>query len=200
LIHKEDVWSHADNWMSSASRDLFDHFYRCIKSTYKAQYSSKDKLKLIENIYHLREWKQNCFSAITDSAKKETVIPELITYIKSRTSTPSEREYLRDVVIEEKDIIYDPKVYDTFEDFFDNADHGWGDSKKCRTIVFDLYNNFMQDFSIDNLKKQLNDEKKEYLKSNEVDLQILSKFKNQKKEKIWYRFWIDYLREGIDLC
>lgn len=118
-LHKEDVWAEGDHWMSSASRDIFEHFYKAIRNTFMDRYKDPTIVECAENIVHQRLWSSNCFSLICESAKNKTV-PNLPGYKLGREKFPEELEYFRneDKVHHQVQGDFDEVIYKDFEHFF----------------------------------------------------------------------------------
>ena len=144
-FYKEDVWTQGDHWMSSASRDLFEHFYKSIKATFLNQFTDPKIQELIEKIYNVRKWESSMFAAYSEAAKNQTQA-HVIIYEEKRRPLPEEIEYIRDQIVERDSMTYDKTIYLDFDSFFTFADHGFIKSEKSRDIVYNLWKNFIKDF------------------------------------------------------
>lgn len=188
-IHKEDVWAEGDHWMSSASRDIFEHFYKAIRNTFMVRYQNQVILELAEQIIHQRTWSQNCYSLISEAAKNKT-IPVLPEYQLGREQFIEELEYFRnqDTVRSQTESDFDPVIYQDFDHFFKSANHGYGQDEESRDIIFQLYFNFMKPYSEELLIRQLASERNESeLFLNEMIDELLE-FNNQNQYKVFHKF------------
>lgn len=160
-FHKEDVWKSAPHWMSSASRDLFETFYKSIKSSFLNKFKD-DKIKeIVEKIHNVRKYERAVFSVAYKIAKKEIdySLDAFPIYEEKRLPLPDEQEFddERNVVPKDK-MTFDPIVYSDFEYFFYNADHGFFKTDSAIKTVYDLWILFMKEFTIEDLEKQFSEE------------------------------------------
>jgi hypothetical protein len=154
LISKEDVWKYGHHGMTSASRDIFEEFYKCIRSTFLNQFKEPLIAELIEQIYNIREWERDMFAAYSKAATARTNSIDLRLYKEQKINIPEEQELNNNqlVVINLSD--FDKVVYNDFESFFKNANHGYIRTEDGRQYADELWKIFIQDFSIKDLKDQ----------------------------------------------
>ena len=179
LLNKSDVWSNGNHWMSSASRDIFDDFYDSIAATFLNQFQTPEQIKALEELNALREWHIREIINISNSAQ-------------------SRRRYdIKKFKLHRKPIDwstpYEYKIIHTdFDDFFDNAPHGWCLDNGKETCL-GLYDLFIRDFSLENIQRVFNYEKEERIKDLEEDLNTLYEYLEQDK----YTKWFVFLRKRI---
>ena len=189
-IHKEDVWANAPTKMSSASRDIFEHFYKSIKYTFFHQF--KDYQEIIGKIQNSRNWSSACSLAFSEASRtrQELVLPK---YLDQSIPLPKEQEFAGNDVLEVNDTDYDHKIYSDFEDFYNNADHGYVKSKKGREICLRLYKCFIQEVSLETLTQQLHEELTETHKWNNYSIKALKEYREQSSPLSWHNWLSKYL-------
>lgn len=194
FLHKEDVWSKAPTRMSSASRDIFEHFYKAIKRTFKHQF--KDHQDTVGKIQNLRDWSCNCSSIVYESAKSRNVNITLPEYVERIAELPRETVFNGEEVLEVKEEDYDPKVYSDFEDFFMNADHGYYKTEKGRKVCLDLYRCFIQGVSKEKLQIQLKEEINSEKKWIENLISALNEYVKSESKLSWHQFLMNFPDEN----
>ena len=192
-IHKEDVWSKAPTKMSSASRDLFEYFYKAIKYTFLNQFKGHEEL--VGRLENARNWGDACSSAFYRAVENKQQV-ELPVYEDKIAPLPKENEFYRDEVLEVNDNDYDHRVYGNFEEFFEYADHGWMKSEKGKEICLRLYNCFMQEVTLDKLRQQLDNELSEIHWWNTHSLAALNQYLKANSNDSWGNFLMKYLENN----
>lgn len=125
--------------MTSASRDLFDHFYKAIKITFLEQFNDKEINSKVKQNLNLRKWSSEC-SIIIGNAKEnknlDSILP--ILNIKDELELPKEYEYKGDKIIPEEERIFDQNIDTTFNEFYNKANLflGW----EILTMVYIIQN------------------------------------------------------------
>jgi len=188
-LHKEDVWGNAPHWMTSASRDLFEHFYKAIKITFLEQFNDKEINSKVKQILNLRKWSSECSIIIGNAAKNKNldyILP--ILNIKDELELPKEYEYKGDKIIPEEERIFDQNIYSDFDDFYTKADHGWNISEKGRDICLGLYNHFIKKFDLNDLEEQMSHERKEINNWNSFLIKSLKEYVDSNSELKWHHF------------
>jgi hypothetical protein len=188
-IHKEDVWAEGNHWMTSASRDIYEHFYKAIRNTFIDRYKDPQLLEVAEQILHLREWFNHNYGLINVASKTKSM-PELTEYKVNRKAMPDEIEYFRneDRTHKQTENDFDPIIYPDFDSFFNKANHGYGTSEKSKRIIFDLYQLFMKQYSVGSLKLQLETEYKEKSQFLHDMLNDLKLFNGQSEYDKFHKF------------
>lgn len=188
--HKEDVWSKAPTKMSSASRDIFEHFYKAIKNTFKNQFINHQEL--VGRIQNLRDWSSNCSSLIYEAAKSQSANITLPDYVDRVAKLPEEHVYQGENVLEIKEDEYDPKIYSNFEDFFQNADHGYYKNDKGREVCLNLYRCFIQEVTKEKLQLQLQTELNSEKRWLEYLISALNEYVKKESNLSWHQFLMNY--------
>lgn len=189
-IHKEDVWANAPTKMSSASRDIFEHFYKAIKYTFLNQFQSHQEI--VGKIHNARNWANACSLAFSEASRsrQQVVLP---VYTAQAECLPQEYEFQGEEVLEINDNDYDHKIYSDFEDFYNHADHGYIKSEKGREICLRLYNCFIQEVSAEALTRQLQAELNETKKWNIYSMKALKEYNQKDSPLSWYTWLSQYL-------
>ena len=187
-LHKEDVWSNGDHWMTSASRDIFEHFYKSIKSTFLNQFKDEKIKEFIEKINNVRHWKRNLFNTYSDAAKNKTNNIIIQQYTESCLPLPEEKEYYDGSVIHKHEMSHDQKIYSNFDLFFKQADHGFDHSLSGKKACYDIYRIFIKKISYENLQIQLDEELSDALKwQQQLHLSLIS-YINENSNLSWHQF------------
>lgn len=192
-IHKEDVWSKAPTKMSSASRDLFEHFYKAIKYTFLNQFKGHEEM--VGRLENARNWGDACASSFYRAVENKQTV-NLPNYEDKVAPLPKENEFHRDEVLEVNDLEYDHRVYANFEEFFEYADHGWMKSEKGKEICLRLYNCFMQDVTATKLQQQLDNEIAEINWWNNHSTAALEQYLKEGSIKSWGNYLGKYLEDN----
>lgn len=188
-LHKEDIWGNAPHWMTSASRDLFEHFYKAIKMTFLEQFKEPNINKKVKQILNLREWSSECSQIISKSADNKNpnfTLP--ILDLDKELDLPVEYEYDGDKIVPEEERIFDQNIYNTFEEFYNKADHGWDMNEKGKEICLGLYNHFIKEFNLKDLEEQMNHEIKESKNWNSLLMKSLKQYIESNSELKWHQF------------
>lgn len=186
-LHKEDVWANGDHGMSSASRDIFEYFYKAIKTTFMSRLEDEQILILMERIQNIRNWSRECILVISKGADDKVSDVKLPLFVDKRAPLPEEREFQGDLVLLVNDADYDKIKYSDFEDFFKRANHGLEDWKYCRKLYF----NFMKEVDVSHLGEQLEIELFNARHWAEINLFYLKKFVETKSSLGYHRFLLN---------
>lgn len=189
-LYKDDVWAHAPTGMTSASRDIFDFYYRAIKYTFNEQFNNNEIKTLSKKIMNVRNWFELNSSCIAQSANKKDANYTLIPYIESEAEFPIESEwsedYARYIVPDES--LFDKKIYTNFEDFFENANHGYNKTAGGRVVCQKIWSCFIQDISVEKLQKVLKLEIEVANAWIKIDEAILKIYLDQGSADSWFNF------------
>jgi hypothetical protein len=199
LISKEDVWSNGKHWMSSASRDIYEHFYKSIKSTFLHQFEDPKIIELVERIVNVRKWDSECSKYYYQKALDRVIECDPPIYIDKRIPLDKEIEYFGEDIVEQKNMTHDPRIYKDFKSFFKYADHGWDSTKRGEEICLELYNLFIQDINIISLQNQLDNELEKVKNWNKFYEKSLIKHVNDNIDQKWFRFLSDEVSKNKDL-
>lgn len=188
LISKEDVWANGKTMMSSASRDIFDHFYLAIHTTFRRQFSEIDINLVARKILGVRAWEFNHLKVITAHAEDKLEMPTLSAY-------SGQMEFDWDL-FDNNDFQndeFDPKIYLSFDDFFENANHGYIKSSEGKVICKRMWDCFIQDISLENIKISLTSEINLARAWLDIESQILKKYLKENPDQSWFKFLDDHL-------
>lgn len=187
-LHKEDVWSNGDHWMSSASRDIFEHFYKSIKSTFLNQFKDQKIREISEKINNVRQWESQLFNVYHDAAMRKTTEVSIKEYHEICFPLPEENEYNEGIVVPKHKMIYDPIIYPNFETFFKQANHGFDASLSGKQTCYGLYRLFIKKNSYENLQQQLTEELLEARNWQQQLHSIYISYLNQNSDLSWHKF------------
>lgn len=180
LFSKDEVWSHGNHRFTSASRDIFDHFYLSIKDSFNQQFIENNIREILKKIQGVRHWARVYNDQISEMVLRRNPNFNPIEFVQYKKELP------KDILNIDK--VDNPIIYKDFNEFYNNADHGWILSKKGREICLRMYNCFMQDISLENLEKQLDFEIQEAKEWNVFLSLSLKKYIESKSKLSWHQF------------
>lgn len=197
-----DVWSNADHWMTSASKDIFYHFYKSIRATFKEQFINDDITEIVEKILHLRDWHRSNIININRQINEKELDLHLNSYQEGRKPVPKDYviKYVNgEGLVTTKDELLSPNVvYKDFNDFFYNADHGFNTNDDGKIICKELHDFFIQDFNIESLKEQFSEEFIEYKQEQEEMVKEYKEYLQSNSPLTFTKWCIKKSKKGIN--
>lgn len=157
FLFKDDVWSNANTGFSSASIDIFEFYYKAIRSTFLNQFKDNEIQIIAKKILGVRAWESESSKLISNAANQRNLNIVINDYSNQegfvQKETYWDNSLQKTVFLNENDC--DPVIYSDFESFFLKANHGFDLTDGGKVICFRLWNCFIQKISIESMLKYL---------------------------------------------